>query len=72
MTTKDDLQQVVSAAEGLKTQLKTFAQDTNDQEAAKMYNSLAQDVDNCAQQLNSRFDYIKQEEPQYQGNQQKQ
>ncbi|SDC81044.1 MULTISPECIES: DUF1657 domain-containing protein [unclassified Candidatus Frackibacter] len=67
MTTKDDLQQAVSAAEGLKTQLETFAQDTNDQEAAQMFKGLAQNLDNCTQQLNGRFDYVKQEEPQYQG-----
>jgi hypothetical protein len=69
MTTKDDMQQAVSAAEGLKTQLETFAQDTNDQEAAQMFDNLAKNLDDCAQQLNGRFDYVKQEEPQYEGNQ---
>ena len=59
MTTKDDMQQAVSAAEGLKTQLETFAQDTNDQEAAQMFNNLAKNLDDCAQQLNGRFDYVK-------------
>ena len=68
MTTKDDLQQALSAAEGLKSQFKTFAQDTNDQQASQMYNSLAQNLADCVQQLQGRFEYVKQEEPQYQGN----
>ncbi|SJZ57705.1 DUF1657 domain-containing protein [Selenihalanaerobacter shriftii] len=68
MTTKDDLQQTLSAMEGLKSQLEIFAQDTNDQEASQMYNNLAQNLNNTAQQLKGRADYVKQEEPQYQGN----
>ncbi|MCK8823878.1 DUF1657 domain-containing protein [Fuchsiella alkaliacetigena] len=68
MTTKDDLQQALSTAEGLKSQFKTFAQDTNDQQASKMYNNLAQNLEDCVQQLQGRFEYVKQEEPQYQGN----
>jgi hypothetical protein len=45
--------------------LKTFALDTQDQQAKQMFNQLAQSMDSCVQTLQSRLNYIMQEEPQY-------
>lgn len=61
METEKNIKQAVNSAEGLKSQLENFAKNTNDQEAAKMFKNLAQNVEQGAKQLK-----------QYKGNQKKQ
>ena len=45
--------------------MKTFSLDTDNQEAKQMFNQLSNTMENVAQTLQSRFDFVKQEEPQY-------
>ncbi|MDA8352814.1 MAG: DUF1657 domain-containing protein [Firmicutes bacterium] len=65
MTIGTKLQQTVASAEGVAADLKTFALDTDNQQAKQMYNQLAQNMDSVVQQLKSREDQVMQEEPQY-------
>lgn len=65
MTVGVKMQQTIASAESVAANLKTFALDTQDQQARQMFNQLAQSVDSCVQTLQSRLNYIMQEEPQY-------
>lgn len=51
MAKQDKVKQAKNAAEGLKSKLKQFAKDTNDQEAAKMFKDLEQKVDEGTKEL---------------------
>jgi len=51
--------------EGAAANLKTFALQTQDQQAKQLFQQLSQNMDHSAQQLRGRLDYIMQEEPQY-------
>lgn len=65
MTVGTKMQQTIASAEGVLANLKTFALDTNDQSAKQMFNQLAQTQQNVVSVLQSRLNYIQQEEPQY-------
>ncbi|MBF8983258.1 DUF1657 domain-containing protein [Lutibacter sp. B2] len=65
MTTINKLEQALAGSEGLASQLKTFALDTDDKQAKQMFNQLSTTMDNAAKTLKSRVDYVKSEEPQY-------
>ena len=65
MSTINKLEQALAGAKGLASQFKTFSLDTDDQNAKQMFNQLAQTAENMAQQVESRVDYVKSEEPQY-------
>ncbi|MFC4766709.1 DUF1657 domain-containing protein [Effusibacillus consociatus] len=65
MTVGTKLQQTVASIESACASLKQFALDTNDQQAKQMYNQLAQTLDNCKSTLQSRMNYVQQQEPQY-------
>ena len=65
MPTGTKLETAVASAKGLAADMKTFSLDTDNQEAKQMFNQLANTMDNVAQTLQSRFDFVKQEEPQY-------
>lgn len=65
MTTINKLEQALAGSEGLASQLKTFALDTDDKQAKQMFNQLATTMENTAQSIKSRVDYVKSEEPQY-------
>lgn len=65
MTVGTKIQQAVASAEGLSADLKTFALDTNNQQAKQMYNQLAQNMDSIVQQLKTREQQVMSEEPQY-------
>ena len=45
--------------------MKTFSLDTDNQEAKQMFDQLATTMDSVEQQIQSRLDFVKQEEPQY-------
>jgi len=59
------MQQTIASAESVKANLKTFALETQDQQAKQMYQQLAQTMENVVSSLQSRMNYIEQEEPQY-------
>lgn len=65
MTTINKLEQALASAKGLAADLKTFALDTDDQNAKQMFNMLSTNADNMAQMLQNRVNFVKSEEPQY-------
>lgn len=65
MTTINKLEQALTSAQGLASQLKTFSMDTDDQQAKQMFKQLAQTTENTAQSIQSRVNYVKEQEPQY-------
>ncbi|MBA4493950.1 DUF1657 domain-containing protein [Paenactinomyces guangxiensis] len=65
MTIGTKIQQTVASAESVAANLKSFALDTNDQQAKQMYNQLAQNVEAIIQQLKNREQQVMAEEPQY-------
>ncbi|SFJ15119.1 DUF1657 domain-containing protein [Thermoflavimicrobium dichotomicum] len=65
MTVGTKIQQTIANAEGIVANLKSFALDTNNQQAKQMYNQLAQQMDGIVQQLKSREQQVMSEEPQY-------
>ncbi len=65
MPTGTKLETALSSAKSLAADMKTFSLDTDDQEAKQMFNQLANTMESVQQTLQSRFDFVKQEEPQY-------
>ncbi|MCT4606859.1 MAG: DUF1657 domain-containing protein [Marinisporobacter sp.] len=65
MTTINKLEQALAGTKGLSAQFKTFSMDTDDQQAKQMFNQLATTLENAAQTLEGRVDFVKNEEPQY-------
>lgn len=65
MTIGTKMQQTIASAESVKANLKTFALETQDQQAKQMYQQLAQTMENVISSLQSRMNYIEQDEPQY-------
>lgn len=65
MSTINKLEKALADAKGLASDMKIFSLDTDNQEAKQMFNQLATNADNMAQMLQSRVDFVKQEEPQY-------
>lgn len=65
MTVGTKMQQTIASAESVKANLKSFALETQDQQAKQMFEQLAQSMETVIQSLQSRMDHIQQEEPQY-------
>ncbi|ARC86481.1 hypothetical protein U732_3331 [Clostridium argentinense CDC 2741] len=65
MPTGNKLETALSSAKSLAADMKTFSLDTDNQEAKKMFNQLASTMESVEQALQSRLDFVKQEEPQY-------
>ncbi|WP_454055346.1 DUF1657 domain-containing protein [Clostridium sp. Marseille-Q7071] len=65
MPTGTKLETALSSAKGLAADMKTFSLDTDNQEAKQMFNQLANTMESVQQALQSRLDFVKQEEPQY-------
>ncbi|QUH20149.1 DUF1657 domain-containing protein [Alkaliphilus sp. B6464] len=65
MTTLNKLEQALTSAKGLQSDLKTFSLDTEDQQAQQMFNQLSTSLENTVQLLQSRMDFVTSEEPQY-------
>ena len=65
MSTSTKLQKVLASTQGLAAELKTFSMDTDNQEAKQTFKQLAQTMENSAQTLQSRLDFVQSEEPQY-------
>lgn len=66
MTTANKIAQTLANCESAAADLKSFALDTQDQQAKQMYQQLAQTMDNSVNQIRNRLDYAMSEEPQYQ------
>ena len=65
MPTGTKLETALASAKGLASDMKTFSLDTDNQEAKQMFCQVSNTMENVAQTLQSRFDFVKQEEPQY-------
>lgn len=65
MTVGVKMQQTIASAESVVSSLKTFALDTEDKAAQKMFNDMAQTQQQIIDNLKGRLDYIQNEEPQY-------
>ncbi|HOQ38549.1 MAG TPA: DUF1657 domain-containing protein [Defluviitaleaceae bacterium] len=65
MPTHTKLEKALASAQGLSADLKTFSQDTDDQSAKQMFKQLADTADNIAQSIQTRLDFVKEQEPQY-------
>lgn len=65
MPTGTKLETALASAKGLAADMKTFSLDTDNQEAKQMFNQLASTMEGVEQQIKSRLDFVKKEEPQY-------
>ncbi|MBB6632054.1 DUF1657 domain-containing protein [Clostridium algidicarnis] len=65
MTVGTQMQQAVAGLQGAAATIKTFALETEDQQAKKDFNRISQQLDNAVDVLKGRQKYIEQEEPQY-------
>jgi len=65
MTVGTQFQQAIASAQSVSASLKSFALETQDQQAKQMFNTLSQNMDNTISALQARFSYIQTEEPQY-------
>ena len=65
MTVASKFAATVASAESVAADLKSFALETEDQQAKQMFQQLAQTMENTTSQLRNRLTYIMQEEPQY-------
>ncbi|MBU7007099.1 DUF1657 domain-containing protein [Phosphitispora fastidiosa] len=72
MTVGDKIHQTLASLEGAAANLKTFALETNDQNAKQMFNDLSGQVETISNSLKGRVNYVEQQEPQYKIQQQKQ
>lgn len=70
MSTINKLEQALAGVQSLASQMKTFSMDTDNQEAKQMFQQLATNADNMVQTIQSRVNFVKEEEPQYNNNQQ--
>lgn len=65
MTVGTKVQQTLAGLESAMASLKTFALDTNNQQAKTMFQQSAQQLEQITQNLKTRWQQIQQEEPQY-------
>ncbi|MBS4534628.1 DUF1657 domain-containing protein [Clostridium sp. D2Q-14] len=65
MSIINKLEQALASTKGLAADMKTFSMDTDNQEAKQMFSQLATNAENMSQMLQSRVDFVKSEEPQY-------
>jgi hypothetical protein len=65
MTVGTKVQKTLASAESVLASLKTFALETEDQNAKQLYNNLIHCQQTIVDSLNSRLQYIQNQEPQY-------
>ncbi|HEY8342137.1 MAG TPA: DUF1657 domain-containing protein [Calditerricola sp.] len=65
MTIGNRLQTTLASAQGVAADLKSYALETQDQQAKQLYQQLAQTMDSVVTALQSRVNYVLQQEPQY-------
>ncbi|MGI6112960.1 MAG: DUF1657 domain-containing protein [Mahellales bacterium] len=65
MTVGAQMQQVIASVQSAAATMKTFALETQDQQAKQTFEKLARDLENALQSLQQRQQYIEQQEPQY-------
>ena len=65
MTVGTQVQQAIASIQSASASMKTFALETQDTDAKKDFQSIANDLDNALQTLKGRQQYIERQEPQY-------
>jgi MinD-like ATPase involved in chromosome partitioning or flagellar assembly len=59
------MQQCIASVQSAAASMKTFALETQDSEAKKTFQQLAQQLDSAVDTLQQRQQYVEQQEPQY-------
>ncbi len=65
MTVGSQMQQAIAGVQSAASTMKTFAQETQDQQAKQTFQQLAQTLDNACDTLQKRQQTIESQEPQY-------
>ncbi|SET77538.1 Protein of unknown function [Natronincola peptidivorans] len=65
MTVGTQMQQAIAGVQSAAATMKTFSLETQDQNAKKDFEQIAQDLENALQTLQQRQKYIEQQEPQF-------
>lgn len=65
MTVGTQIQKAIASVESVAASMKTFALETQDQQAKQMFEQLAHTFDGALQMLKEREAYLEQQEPQY-------
>jgi len=65
VTIGDKMHQTLASLEGAAANLKTFALDSQDQTAKKMFIDINHQLEGIVQSLRGRVNYVEQQEPQY-------
>ena len=65
MTIGTQMQQAIATVQSAAASMKTFALETQDQQAKQTFQQLAQNLDSALDTLKGRQKYIEQQEPQY-------
>lgn len=65
MTVATQMKQVIAGVQSAAATMKTFALQTEDQQAKQEFQQLAKTFDNAVLSLQQRQQYIEQQEPQY-------
>ncbi|HEY5523775.1 MAG TPA: DUF1657 domain-containing protein [Clostridium sp.] len=65
MTVGTQMQQAVAGIQSAAATMKTFALETQDQQAVQQFQQIAQQLDSSLEVLKGRQQYIEQQEPQY-------
>jgi len=65
MTVATQIQQAISSIQSASASMKSFALQTEDQQAKQTFEQLADQMDNALKTLIQRQQYIEQQEPQY-------
>jgi len=65
MTVGTKMHETLATLESAKANLKTFALETEDKTAKKMFAEYSQQLESICQGMKARCDYIEQQEPQY-------
>jgi hypothetical protein len=69
LTVQTQIQQALASAQSVEASLTQFSLETENQQAKQMYQQLAEQQKNIVQQLQTRYDQVLQEEPQFKQNQ---
>lgn len=69
MTVKTQIQQAMASAQSVEASLTQFALETENQQAKQMFEQLAQQQKNIVSQIETRYQEVLNEEPQFNQNQ---
>lgn len=68
MTVKTQLQQVIASSQSVQASLMQFALETENEEAKRLYENLAEQQKNITTLLEGRYEQVLREEPQFRKN----